>query len=112
MSTKLGAIHSADDNIYIDVIHFTNKDKAKGFRHACGHLGIEPEKIRSFKDEQGVFILLTRDDNKNKKGHIIYRSSKRQQIENLQAEIECEYIAAFDSSGETAPIKEIDENLE
>lgn len=39
-----------EDEIFLDVIHFENKERAKGFRDACAHLGIEPENLSGFKD--------------------------------------------------------------
>ncbi|MDX1297041.1 MAG: hypothetical protein R3260_02205 [Pseudomonas sp.] len=107
-ATKISTL-DAEDEIYLEVIHFANKDKAQGFRHACGHLGIEPGHVAGFKDDQGVFILLRREDAQNKKGHIIYRSSKRQYFEQLRCKIECEYIAAFNSLGEIVPLKDIED---
>jgi len=103
-ATKISTL-DAEDEIYLDVIHFANKDKAKGFRDACGHLGIEPEHVAGFKDEQGVFILLRREGAPKKNGHIIYRSSKHQYFEAMKAEMECEYVAAFNSAGVLVPIK-------
>ncbi|HEY1027842.1 MAG TPA: hypothetical protein VGE28_09470 [Pseudomonas sp.] len=105
--TKISTLDAADE-IYLDVIHFTNKDRALGFRQACGHLGLEPEHVRSFKDEQGVFLLLRRDDVPTKVGHIIYRSSDVQFIHRLGAEVECEYVAAFNISGEVVPLQNVD----
>ncbi|WP_312956087.1 hypothetical protein [Pseudomonas songnenensis] len=81
-ATKISTL-DADDGIYFDVIHFANKDKALGFRDACIHLGLASDCVRWFKDEQGVFLLLCRDDAPKKKGHIIYRSSNFQNIEAL-----------------------------
>lgn len=106
-ATKISTL-DAEDEIYLDVIHFANKDKAKGFRHACGHLGIEPEHVAGFKDHQGVFILLRREGTLKKRGHIIYRSSKNQYFEAMRSEMECEYVAAFNSSGDIINLKEIE----
>lgn len=53
-ATKISTLDAADE-IYLDVIHFANKDKALGFRQACAHLGINPELVKGFKDDQGVF---------------------------------------------------------
>lgn len=105
-ATKISTLN-AEDEIYLDVIHFANKDKAQGFRHACGHLGIEPEHVAGFKDDQGVFILLRRESAPKKAGHIIYRSSKNQYFEAMRSEMECEYVAAFNSAGEIATLKDI-----
>jgi hypothetical protein len=110
-ATKISTL-DAEDEIYLDVIHFANKDKAQGFRDACGHLGIEPEHVAGFKDDQGVFILLRREGAPKKKGHIIYRSSKNQYFEAVRAEMECEYVAAFNSTGEIVPLKDIEDDLE
>lgn len=99
---------AATDEIYLDVIHFTNKERALGFRQACGYLGIEPEHAHSFKDEQGVFLLLQRDNAPKKLGHIIYRSSSTQYIHGIGAKMECEYVAAFGVDGEIVKIKDID----
>ena len=107
-ATKISTL-DAEDEIYLDVIHFSNKDKAQGFRHACGHLGIEPEHVAGFKDDQGVFILLRREGAQKKQGHIIYRSSKNQYFETLMAEIECEYVAALNSAGEIVSIEKVEE---
>ena len=73
-ATKISTLDAADE-IYLDVIHFASKERALGFRQACGYLGIEPESVRSFKDEQGVFLLLCRWVKSKKVGHIIYHSS-------------------------------------
>jgi hypothetical protein len=108
IATKISTL-DAEDEIYLDVIHFANKDKAQGFRHACGHLGIEPERVAGFKDDQGVFILLRREGVPKKQGHIIYRSSKTQYFEALMAEVECEYVAAFNCFGCIIEYKVIDD---
>lgn len=107
-ATKISTL-DAEDEIYLEVIHFANKDKAVGFRHACTHLGIEAEHIGGFKDDQGVFILLHREGAPKKKGHIIYRSSKHQYFEQLKCEIECEYVAAFNSAGKIIPLEAIED---
>ncbi|MDU9406611.1 hypothetical protein RTH74_03300 [Pseudomonas sp. zfem001] len=107
-ATKISTLDAADE-IYLDVIHFTNKDRALGFRQACGHLGLEPEHVCSFKDEQGVFLLLRRDDAPKKLGHIIYRSSDVQYIHGLGARMECEYVAAFSVEGNIVPMNCIEE---
>lgn len=96
----------------IDVIHFTNNDRALGFRQACGHLGLEPEHVRSFKDEQGVFLLLRRNDASKKVGHLIYRSSVVKFIHGLGTEMECEYVAAFNAMGDLIPLQSIEVNEE
>nr|WP_059390568.1 hypothetical protein [Pseudomonas toyotomiensis] len=107
-ATKISTLDAADE-IYIDVIHFNNKDRALGFRQACGHLGIEPQYVRSFKDEQGVFLLLCRDDVPKKIGHIIYRNSGLQYFDALGAQMECEYVAVFDSLGHAVPLIDIED---
>lgn len=99
---------STEDDIYLDVIHFTNRDKALGFRQACLHLGLDPEYVRSTQDKQGTFILLARNDCPKKSGHIIYRCNGFQYIEGLGAEMECEYVAAFDSSGNIVTLIDIE----
>lgn len=106
-ATKISTL-DATDKMYLDVIHFANKDKALGFRQACAHLGINPERVRGFKDDQGVFLLLYRNDALKKNGHIIYRSSRLESLEVFGAQIECEYIAAFSSSGEISPLSYIE----
>ena len=106
-ATKISTL-DAEDEIYLDVIHFANKDKALGFRQACKHLGIEPEHVAGFKDEQGIFILLRREGAPKKNGHIIYRSSKNEYFEPMRAEMEFEYVAAFKSSGDISSLNEID----
>ncbi|WP_394238127.1 hypothetical protein [Pseudomonas anguilliseptica] len=105
-ATKINTL-DVEDEIYLDVIHFANKDKALGFRQACTHLGIEPEHIGRFKDDQGIFILLLREGAPKKKGHIIYHSSRYQYVETLRIEIESEYIAAFNTAGEIVPLIEL-----
>ncbi|MDH1866184.1 hypothetical protein N5D83_05030 [Pseudomonas chengduensis] len=110
-ATKISTLDAADE-IYLDVIHFTNKDRALGFRQACGHLGLEPEHVRSFKDEQGVFLLLRRDDAPRKVGHIIFRSSDVQFIHGLGVEMDCEYVAAFNVLGDLTPLQSIEINEE
>lgn len=107
-ATKISTL-DAEDEIYLDVIHFANKDKAMGFRQACTHLGIEPEHVRSLKNEQGVFLLLSRSDAQKKMRHIIYRSSSLQKCDVLRAEIEFEYVAAFSESGGVVPLADIEE---
>jgi len=109
-ATKISTLDAADE-IYLDVIHFTNKDKALGFRQACGHLGIEPEHVRSFKDQQGVFLLLRRVDAPKKARHIIYRSADVQYIQSLGCEMECEYVAAFNELGQIIPCGILDDSL-
>ena len=108
VATKISTLNS-DDAIYLDVIHFTNKDQALGFRNACAHLGIEPEHVSRFKDNQGVFILLRREGEPKKKSHIIYRSSKSSFIEALRCEMECEYVAAFNHVGEIVRLEDIED---
>jgi len=107
-ATKISTLDAVDE-IYLDVIHFTNKDRALGFRQACGHLGIEPEHVRSFKDDQGVFLLLRREDVPKKNRHIIYRSSNKQYFEALGCEMECEYVAAFNHIGDVVPMDSIED---
>ncbi|WP_312376526.1 hypothetical protein [Stutzerimonas nitrititolerans] len=107
-ATKISTLN-ADAEIYLDVIHFTNKDRALGFRQACGHLGLEPEHVRSFKDEQGIFLLLRRNDAPRKVGHIIYRSSRLEYVDAVGVQMECEYVAAFNSKGDAVPLREIEE---
>lgn len=108
-ATKITTLDAADE-IYLDVIHFTNKDKALGFRNACAHLGMEPECVHRLKDEQGIFLLLRRDDAPKKVGHIIYRSSDVQYVHGLGAEMECEYVAAFNSNGMAVSLQCIEED--
>lgn len=107
-ATKISTLDAADE-IYLDVIHFANKERALGFRQACGHLGLEPEYVRSFKDEQGVFLLLRRDDAPRKAGHIIYRSSGFQYFDALGAQMECEYVAAFNELGDLVLLQSIED---
>lgn len=107
-ATKISTL-DADDEIYLDLIHFTNKERAIGFRQACVHLGIEPESIRGFEDDQGAFVLLRRDSPSKKHGHIIYRSSKLQYFDRLGAAIECDYVAALNYRGVVAPLASIEE---
>lgn len=107
-ATKISTL-DAEDEIYLDVIHFTNKDRALGFKQACGYLGIEPEHICSLKDEQGIFLLLGRFDTPKKMGHIIYRSSGFQYFDALRAQIECEYVAAFNESGSVVSLADIED---
>lgn len=104
--TKISTL-DADAEIYLDVIHFTNKERAIGFRQACAHLGIEPENVHSFKDEQGEFLLLSMNNAPKKNGHVIYRSSNFQYINELRCSMECEYVAAFDSLGNIRPLGEV-----
>lgn len=99
----------AEDEIYLDVIHFANKDKALGFRHACTHLGIEAEHIGRFKDDQGVFILLRREGAPKKKGHIIYRTTGSQYVEPLKCEFERDYVAAFNTEGEIIALTDLED---
>ncbi|QCT96197.1 hypothetical protein FEV13_04415 [Stutzerimonas degradans] len=106
--TKISTL-DADAEIYLDVIHFANKERAIGFRQACAHLGIEPESVRGFEDAQGVFLLLRRDNPTKKQGHIIYRSSKLQYFDQLGAEIECDYVAAFNDRGVIVPLADIED---
>lgn len=107
-ATKISTLDAADE-IYLDVIHFTQKDRALGFKQACEHLGIEPEHVRSFKDEQGIFLLLCRFDTPKKVGHIIYRSSGFQYFDALGAQMECEYVAAFNESGSVVSLADIED---
>ncbi|MFQ7901502.1 hypothetical protein [Pseudomonas phenolilytica] len=109
--TKISTL-DADAEIYLDVIHFTNKERAIGFRQACAHLGIEPESVRGCENDQGVFILLRRDKPSRKQGHIIYRSSKLQHFDQLGAEIECDYVAAFNDRGVIVPLADIEDIVE
>jgi len=106
---KISTLDDSDD-IYLDIIHFSNKDRALGFRHACGHLGIEPEHISTIKDKQGVFILLRRSDAPRKTRHIIYRCSSFEYFDALGAHMECEYVAAFDKLGNIAALANIENN--
>lgn len=107
-ATKISTLH-ADDEIYLDVIHFTNQDRALGFRQACAHLGIEPESVRGFEDDQGVFLLLRRGNPSKKQGHIIYRSSNFQYVDFMGCEMECECVAVFNSSGNVVPLASIED---
>nr|WP_161627097.1 hypothetical protein [Pseudomonas sp. P818] len=107
IATKISTLDAADE-IYLDVIHFTNKDKELGFRDACTHLGMASDFVRWFKDEQGVFLLLRRDDAPRKMSHVIYRSRKLQFFGALRAQIECEYVAAFNSKGDVVPLQQIE----
>lgn len=108
-ATKISTL-DAEDEIYLDVIHFANKDKAAGFRHACTHLGLESEHVRGFKDNQGVFLILRIEGTPKKKGHIIYHSNKFQYLEALGCEVESECVAAFNSAGEIVSLKEIEDD--
>ncbi|ARU87465.1 hypothetical protein [Pseudomonas sp. M30-35] len=54
-ATQISTLESTDE-VFLDVIHFENKERAKGFRDACAHLGIEPEHVSSFKDSQGFSL--------------------------------------------------------
>ncbi len=105
--TKISTL-DADAEIYLDVIHFTNKERAIGFRQACAHLGLDPESVRGFEGDQGVFILLRRDDAPEKCGHIIYRASSFQYINPMGCDMECEYVAVFNWMGEIVPLREVD----
>lgn len=42
-----------------------------------------------------------------KNGHVIYRSSNFQYINELRCSMECEYVAAFDSLGNIRPLGEV-----
>ena len=109
-ATKISTL-DADDDFYLDVIHFRSKEKAMGFREACGYLGMEPEDARLLKVDQGAFVLLRRNDAPKKNGHIIYHSTALQYFEAIRSEMECEYVAAFDASGRMVPLINIEDYL-
>jgi len=69
---------------------------------------MEMEHVSWIEGEQGVFVLLTRKDNANKNGHIIYRSRKNEYVDMLGMLLPCEYAAAFNSRGEIVPLKDIE----
>lgn len=69
----------------------------------------QPEFVKGFKDAQGAFLLLRRNDAVKKKGHIIYRSSKFEYIEGFGGSVESEYVAVFDSSGEVVPLSSVED---
>lgn len=107
-ATKIRTLQ-ADDAFYLDVVHFPNKEQAQGFRQACFHLGMELEHLSWLESDQGVFILLTRQDSQKKSGHIIYRSSKSEYIEMLGRHMECVCVSVFNSAGEIVPLKNIED---
>ncbi len=110
-ATKISTLQT-EDEFYLDVMHFSNKDQAEGFKKACFHLGMVMEHISWMENEQGAFVLLTREGDTKKNGHIIYRTSKNEFIEKLGMLLPCEYIAAFNSAGEIVPLKDIDDYQE
>lgn len=110
-ATKISTLQ-AEDALYLDVLHFSNKDEAEGFKKACFHLGMEMEHVSWTESEQGAFVLLTREGNTKNNGHIIYRTSKNEFIEMLGMLLPCEYIAAFNSAGEIVPFKDIEDYIE
>jgi len=106
-ASKISTLQAADD-FYLDLVHFSNKDEAEGFKRACFYLGMEMEHISWIESEQGAFVLLTRKDNEKKNGHIIYRSRKNEYVDMLGMLLPCEYAAAFNSTGEIVPLKHIE----
>lgn len=109
--TKISTL-DADAEIYLDVIHFTNKERAVGFRQACAHLGIETERVHTLKDEQGIFLLLCRNDAQKKAGHVIFRSGGFQYFDALRCSMECEYVAVFNSLGDVVPMDSIEDTCD
>lgn len=102
----------AEEEFHLEVLHFANKETAQGFRQACFHLGMELDQVSWMEDIQGAFVLLTRNENAKKNGHIIYRSSKDEYISMLMQFLPCEYVAAFNSKSELVTIPETEETHE
>lgn len=107
-ATEICTLQSEDD-FYLDVVHFENKEQGLGFREACFHLGMEIEHVSWLDSDQGTFILLTRQNSPKKNGHIIYRSSKSEYIEMLNRVMDCVYVSAFNSDGEIVFLESIED---
>ncbi len=98
----------AEDGFYLDIIHFSKKERWEGFRDGCFHMGMDIEAVSWVANGCGMFILLTRESSAKKNGHVIYHSSKVEYVSALGQEMECRCVAAFNSSGAIVPYASIE----
>mgnify|MGYP003109457286 CR=1 FL=1 len=107
--SKVTEISTLDkgDEFYLDVIYFKDKKVAQGFIEACYHFGMMSGYVSKKSTEKGVFVLLTRTDDRRKDACILYHTSGHKLIELMNCEMPCNYVATFNYLGEliaTPPI--------
>ncbi|WP_312290127.1 hypothetical protein [Stutzerimonas nitrititolerans] len=98
----------AEDGFYLDIIHFSRKERWEGFRDACFHLGMDMEAVSWTANEHGFFILLVKEDDAKKSSHVIYHSSGVEYVNELGQMLECRCVAAFNSFGVIVPYASIE----
>ena len=84
--TEISTLDKGDE-FYLDVIYFKDKKVAQGFIEACYHFGMMSGYVSKKSTEKGVFVLLTRTDDRRKDACILEAKGAEERTGQEEAKV-------------------------